>query len=49
MRGTAASIESGGDNVVALTQNQIQVLHVQTAEAKTRPLVRALRVAGKID
>ena len=41
--------ESGGDNVVALTQNQIQVLHVQTAEAKTRPLVRTLSVSGTID
>ncbi|MGL4401882.1 MAG: efflux RND transporter periplasmic adaptor subunit [Luteolibacter sp.] len=41
--------ESGGDNVVALTQNQIQVLHVQTAEAKTRPLVRTLNVSGTID
>jgi Cu(I)/Ag(I) efflux system membrane fusion protein len=41
--------ESGGDNIVALTQNQIQVLHVQTATAKTRPLVRSLRVAGMID
>ena len=39
---------AGGDNVVALTQNQIQVLHVQTAEAKSRPLVRTLRVAGRI-
>jgi membrane fusion protein, copper/silver efflux system len=41
--------ETGGGNVVALTQNQIQVLHVQTAEAKTRPLVRTLRVSGTID
>jgi Cu(I)/Ag(I) efflux system membrane fusion protein len=41
--------ESGGGSVVALTQNQIQVLHVQTAEAKTRPLVRTLRVSGTID
>jgi Cu(I)/Ag(I) efflux system membrane fusion protein len=41
--------ESGGGNVVALTQNQIQILHVQTAEAKTRPLVRSLRVSGTID
>jgi Cu(I)/Ag(I) efflux system membrane fusion protein len=41
--------EFGGGNVVALTQNQIQVLHVQTAEAKTRPLVRTLRVSGAID
>ncbi len=41
--------ETGGENIVALTQNQIQVLHVQTAEAKTRPLARTLRVAGMID
>ena len=41
--------ESGGANVVALTQNQIQVLHVQTSEAKARPLVRRLRVSGTID
>jgi Cu(I)/Ag(I) efflux system membrane fusion protein len=41
--------DTGGDNVVALTQSQIQVLHVQTAEVKTRPLVRTLRVAGMID
>jgi Cu(I)/Ag(I) efflux system membrane fusion protein len=41
--------DSGSDNVVALTQNQIQVLHVQTAEAKTRPLVRTLSVSGTID
>lgn len=41
--------DSGGDNVIALTQSQIQVLHVQTATAKTRPLVRSLRVAGTID
>lgn len=41
--------ESGGGNVVALTQNQIQVLHVQTVEAKTRPLTRTLHVSGTID
>lgn len=41
--------ESGGGDVVALTQNQIQVLHVQTAEAKIRPLVRTLSVSGTID
>jgi Cu(I)/Ag(I) efflux system membrane fusion protein len=41
--------ETGGGSVVALTQNQIQVLHVQTAEAKNRPLVRTLRVSGTID
>jgi Cu(I)/Ag(I) efflux system membrane fusion protein len=40
--------ESGGGNVVALTQNQIQVLHVQTVAAQTRPLVRTLAVAGTI-
>ncbi|MEI6177169.1 MAG: efflux RND transporter periplasmic adaptor subunit [Verrucomicrobiota bacterium] len=41
--------ESGGGKVVSLTQNQIQVLHVQTSEAKIRPLVRILSVAGVID
>ena len=41
--------DSGGGNLVTLTQTQIQVLHVQTAEAKTRPLIRTLRVAGTID
>ena len=41
--------DSGGDNVIALTQSQIQVLHVQTAEAKKRPLLRKLRVSGTID
>ncbi|MCF7734023.1 MAG: efflux RND transporter periplasmic adaptor subunit [Akkermansiaceae bacterium] len=40
---------SGGGDIVALTQTQIQVLHVQTVEAKTRPLVRTLRVAGTIN
>ncbi|MCX6866318.1 MAG: efflux RND transporter periplasmic adaptor subunit [Verrucomicrobia bacterium] len=46
--GGTASMESGGGNPVTLTQNQIQVLHVQTAAAKTRPLVRTLRVSGNI-
>jgi membrane fusion protein, copper/silver efflux system len=41
--------ESGGDNIIALTQSQIQVLHVQTATAKTRPLTRSLKVSGTID
>jgi len=40
--------ESSDGKVVALTQNQIQVLNVQTVEAQTRPLVRTLRVAGTI-
>lgn len=40
---------SGGGEVVALTQNQIQVLHVETADAKVQPLTRTLPVAGMID
>ena len=40
---------SDGGNTVALTQSQIQVLHVQTEEAKIRPLSRTLQVAGMID
>jgi membrane fusion protein, copper/silver efflux system len=39
---------TGGDNIVALTQTQVQVLHVQTADVKVQPLVRTLRVAGMI-
>jgi Cu(I)/Ag(I) efflux system membrane fusion protein len=41
-------VSADGD-VVALTQNQIQVLHVETAEAKVQPLTRTLPVAGMID
>ncbi len=40
---------TGGGNVVALTQTQIQVLHVQTEIAKIQPLARNLQVAGVID
>ena len=40
--------EQSDDHLVTLTQNQIQVLHVQTEEAKIRPLARTLRVAGMI-
>ena len=40
---------TGGGNTVALTQNQIQVLHVQTEEAKIQPLIHTLQVAGMID
>jgi len=40
---------TGGDNVIALTQSQIQVLHVQTVKADIRPLTRSLHVAGMID
>jgi len=41
--------ETGGGNVVALTQNQIQVVGVQTVTAKVQPLTRTLQVAGMID
>lgn len=40
---------TGGENVVALTQNQIQVVNVQTEEAKIQPLAHNLQVAGMID
>jgi Cu(I)/Ag(I) efflux system membrane fusion protein len=40
---------TGGGNTVALTQTQIQVLHVQTEEAKIQPLVHTLQVAGMVD
>ncbi len=40
---------TGGENTVALTQSQIQVLHVETVEAKIQPLVKSLQVAGMID
>lgn len=41
--------ESGGDSIIALTQSQIQVLHVQTEAAKVRPIVRNLNVSGTIE
>ncbi|MEK7952847.1 efflux RND transporter periplasmic adaptor subunit [Luteolibacter soli] len=41
--------EAGGENVVALTQSQVQVLHVETAAATIEPLTRTLRVAGTVD
>jgi Cu(I)/Ag(I) efflux system membrane fusion protein len=40
---------TGGEATVALTRAQIQVLDVQTAEAKIQPLTRTLQVAGVID
>lgn len=40
--------DAGGD-VVPLSQTQIHVLQVQTAEVKRRPLTRTLTVAGMID
>jgi Cu(I)/Ag(I) efflux system membrane fusion protein len=39
----------GGDNVVALSSNNITVLNVQTEEVKRQSLRRILRVAGTID
>jgi Cu(I)/Ag(I) efflux system membrane fusion protein len=36
-------------DVVTLGTNTVTVIHVQTSEVKRRPLVRALRVAGRID
>jgi Cu(I)/Ag(I) efflux system membrane fusion protein len=41
--------DAGGGDVVPLTQNQIQVLHVQTAPAKKQPLTRSLHVSGIIN
>ncbi len=40
---------SGGGEVVALTQNQIQVLHVETAGITRQPITRTLQVAGIMD
>jgi len=40
--------QTGTEAMVTLTQNQVQVLHVQTVEAQIRPLTRTLRVAGMI-
>jgi len=40
---------AGGGDVVPLTQTMIQVMNVQTAEAKVRPLKKTLTVAGMID
>ncbi len=41
--------DSAGGDVVPLTQNQIQVLNVQTVDAKQEPLIKTLRVAGVMD
>lgn len=40
---------SGKDNIVALSDKQVQVLNVLTDVAKTQPLVHNLQVAGMID
>ena len=47
--GEKALEATGGENIVALSSSQIQVLGVQTVEAKIQPLVRTLQVAGMID
>lgn len=41
--------DAAGGDVVPLTQNQIQVMRVQTVEAKKQPLTKTLRVAGMMD
>jgi len=46
--GDKGTEQAGTEGMTILTQNQVQVLHVQTVEAKTRPLARTLRVAGII-
>lgn len=44
------SLDTGSDeNLVTLTQNQVQVTGIQTAVAKVQPLIRTLHVAGMID
>jgi membrane fusion protein, copper/silver efflux system len=40
---------SAEGNLVALSQSQIEVLNVQTVEAKIQPLIHTLSVAGMID
>jgi Cu(I)/Ag(I) efflux system membrane fusion protein len=40
---------SEGTGQVSLTQSQIQVLHVETDQAKIEPLAKTLRVAGRIE
>jgi len=41
--------EAAGGDVVALTQTQIQVLHVETAGIARQPITRTLQVAGMMD
>ncbi len=40
---------TAAENLVSLTQNQIQVVNVETATAKVQALVHTLQVAGMID
>ncbi len=42
-------IDSSNSDVVPLTQNQIQVMQVQTVEAKKQALTKTLRVSGIIN
>ncbi|MBP6784768.1 MAG: efflux RND transporter periplasmic adaptor subunit [Verrucomicrobiales bacterium] len=42
-------LDGASGDFVSLTQTQIQVLHVETAEARVQPLTRTLPVAGMID
>ncbi|MBL9155416.1 MAG: efflux RND transporter periplasmic adaptor subunit [Verrucomicrobiales bacterium] len=42
-------LDASSGDFVSLTQTQIQVLHVETAEARVQPLIRTLPVAGMID
>lgn len=44
-----AGFDSSGGEVVPLTQSMIQVLNVETAEAKVSPITKTLTVAGMID
>ncbi|MES2595755.1 MAG: efflux RND transporter periplasmic adaptor subunit [Verrucomicrobiota bacterium] len=41
--------DAAGGDAVSLTQNQIQVLHVQTVEAKKQTLTKSLPVSGIIN
>lgn len=41
--------DAAGGDVVPLTQTQIQVLGVQTVEAKQQPLIKTLHVSGTIE
>jgi Cu(I)/Ag(I) efflux system membrane fusion protein len=41
--------QSGGGDIVPLTQQMIQVVNVETAEVQVRPLNKTLTVAGMVD
>ncbi|HEX2750668.1 MAG TPA: efflux RND transporter periplasmic adaptor subunit, partial [Verrucomicrobiales bacterium] len=48
-KGAAGTGDTSSPDTVSLDEHMIQVLHVQTAQAKTQKLVKTLRVAGRID